>query len=68
MFRAVKEWKYGDVLVIIQNLNTAAVTATNLGSQQGWGDVTKSYVQVTILISIIVKLANYIFSTYLYQF
>ena len=34
MFRAVKEWKYGDVLVIIQNQNTEVVTVMNLGSQQ----------------------------------
>ena len=48
MFRAVREWKYGNVLVIIQNQNTEAVTAVNLGIQSNLQNVSKNYVQVKI--------------------
>ena len=48
MFRAVKEWKHGDVLVIIQNQNTEEVTAMNLGMQLSLQNVPISHVQVRI--------------------
>ena len=48
MFRVVMEWKYGDVLVIIQNQNTVVVTAVDWGNQNILENVANNCVQVSV--------------------
>ena len=48
MFCAVKEQKYGDELVIIQNRDTEAVTAVTWGNQKSLQYAKGNYVQVKI--------------------
>ena len=47
LFHVGMAWKYGDVLVIILNQNTAVVTAVDLGSHLSTETAAEHHVQVS---------------------